>query len=162
MIRALGFAAGFSRIPDEISRHFKKTLRENWESAQEVTLSDFADANINRTALYLKMHDFMQDFDVLACPTVGCMPRKCEIEWIDEIEGQHFNNYMDWLKYAFLATVTGLPAMSVPVGFSPDGLPIGIQLIGSPRGEAKLLAVGRAVEMAVGGPIRPIDPVVPI
>ena len=65
---------------------------------------------------------------------------------------------MDWLRFAFLSTTTGLPAISVPVGLSDNGMPIGIQLIGPPRGEAKLLAVARALEMAVGGPLGPIDP----
>jgi amidase len=67
---------------------------------------------------------------------------------------------MDWLRFAFLATTAGLPAMSVPVGPGPGGLPIGLQLIGKPRGEAALLAAGRAVEMVMGGPLPPIDPVV--
>ena len=67
---------------------------------------------------------------------------------------------MDWLRFAFLATTTGLPAISVPIGLSDEGMPIAIQLIGPPRGEAKLLQVARALEMAVGGPLGAIDPVV--
>ena len=55
--------------------------------------------------------------------------------------------------------MAGLPAISVPVGLSDDGMPVGIQLIGPPRGEAKLLAAARAVEMVMGGPLGPIDPV---
>lgn len=157
-IRALGFAAGYSRTPETITRHFKKTLTENWEFAQTITLEDYTNANVNRTTIFLSMHDFLLDFDVLACPTVGCMPRPVELEWVDEINGVKLTNYMDWLRFAFLATTAGLPAISVPVGLSPDGMPIGIQLIGPPRGEAKLLAVARAVEMAVGGPLGPIDP----
>ncbi|MGB0411083.1 MAG: amidase family protein, partial [Pikeienuella sp.] len=66
--------------------------------------------------------------------------------------------YMDWLRFAFLATTTGLPAISVPVGLGPRGLPVGIQLIGKPRDEAGLLSAARAVEIAVGGPLGPIDP----
>ena len=65
---------------------------------------------------------------------------------------------MDWLRFAFLATTTGLPAISVPVGPGPRGLPIGIQLIGKPRGEAALLAAAAAFETVTGGPKTPIDP----
>lgn len=158
VVRSLGFAAAFSRLPQSVTRHFKKTLRENWEFAQTVSQEDFTAMNVDRTTLFLNTHDFLQDFDVLACPTVGCMPRPVELEWVDEINGVEFTNYMDWLRFAFLATVTGLPAISVPIGLSPEGMPIGMQLIGKPRGEAALLAVARAVEMAVGGPLGPIDP----
>ena len=107
------------------------------------------------------MQGFLENFDVLACPTVGCMPRNSDVEWIDEIEGESFDDYLGWMKFAFLATTTGLPAVSVPVAVSSEGLPIGIQLIGPPRGEATVLAAARAVEMAVGGPFGPIDPVDP-
>ena len=68
-------------------------------------------------------------------------------------------DYMDWLRFAFLATVTGLPAISIPVGLGPRGLPVGLQLIGKPRGEAALLAAARFVEKTVGGPLGPIDPI---
>jgi amidase len=158
ILRGLGFATSYSRTSEDISRHFKETIRGNRAFADSLTLSDFANANIDRTSLYLTMQGFLEDFDVLACPTVGCMPRASEIEWIDVIEGIKFNNYLDWLKFAFLSTTTGLPAISVPVGFSPYGMPIGIQLIGPPRGEAKVLAVARAIEVVTGGPIKPIDP----
>ena len=159
-LRALGFVASFSRAPEDVHRHFKPALLDNWAYARTLTIEDFADANIDRTRLFLVMQDFLEDFDVLACPTVGCMPRNSDIEWIDEIEGETFDDYLGWMKFAFLATTTGLPAASVPVAVSSEGLPIGIQLVGPPRGEATVLAVARAVEMAVGGPFGPIDPVV--
>lgn len=157
-LRGFGFMAGYKRTSPDIWKHFKKTLSENWAFGKSLTTDDVADANINRTTLFLAMHDFLQDFDVLACPTVGCMPRPVEIEWIDQINGVKLTNYMDWLRFAFLATTTGLPAISIPVGRSPEGMPIGLQLIGPPRGEGKLLRVARAVEIVVGGPFGPIDP----
>ncbi len=156
-IRAVGFLASYSQMPVEITRHFKPTIRENLAFAQTVTPQDIASANIARTTLFLNMQSCLRDFDVLACPTVGCMPRPVELEWVDQINGRKFVNYMDWLRFAFLATTTGLPAISIPVGFA-NGMPVGLQLIGPPRGEAVLLAAARSVEMAVGGPLGPIDP----
>ncbi len=158
-LRGFGQATSLSRMSKTITRHFKPTLRENWESGKSLTLADISEANIERTTLFLRMQSFLTNFDVLACPVVGCMPRDHRIEWIDEIEGERFDDYMSWLKFAFLATTCGLPAISVPVGLSPDGMPIGLQLIGPPRGEAIVLAAARAVEIAVGGPMGPIDPV---
>lgn len=158
VLRGLGFAASFRDTPVSISQHFKKTLRENIEFADTLSLDDVAKANIDRTTIFLNMQSLLERFDVLACPTVGCMPRPVEVEWIDDINGQKLTNYVDWLRFSFLATTTGLPAISVPVALSSTGMPIGIQLIGPPRGEAKLLAVARAVELAVGGPFGPLDP----
>ena len=69
------------------------------------------------------------------------------------------HDYLDWLRFSFLATTTALPAIVLPVGFTSSGMPVGIQLIGPPRGEARLLQVARAVEEAVRFSRTPIDPV---
>jgi amidase len=149
------------RMPTEVTRHFKETLRENIEFGQGLTIDDVADANLNRTTIFNNMVDFFGQHDVLACPVVGNMPRPQSVEWVPEVAGVPLSGYMDWLRFAFLATVTGLPAMSVPIGLSDERIPVGVQLIGQPRGEARLLAAARAVEVAMGGPMKPIDPVTP-
>lgn len=158
-LRGMLWATSFERTPKRITRHFKDTLTENIAFGRALTMKDVAEANLNRTILFKTMTAFLQDFDVLACPVVGNMQRPIEEEWAKEINGQALGGYMDWLRFAFLATVTGLPAISVPVGLSKRGLPVGIQLIGKHREDAKLLAVARAIELAVGGPWGPIDPV---
>lgn len=160
VIRATGYLTGAIRTPEAISRHFKLTIRQNTDLARALTIDDIAKANIGRSILYNNMQKFLTRFDVLACPMVGLFAQRCEVEWITEINGQKLDFYLDWLRFAFLSTTTSLPAISVPVGVNGDGMPVGLQLIGPPRGEAKLLAVARAVEMAVGGPLGPIDPVV--
>lgn len=157
-LRGFGFMTSILRAPESLTRHFKKTLQENIAFGNSLTLDDLANANLDRTFLFSNMQTFLEDFDVLACPTVGCLPRPVEQEWVDEINEVKMNGYMDWLRFAFLATTTGLPAISVPIGIGPSGMPIGIQLIGPHRGEAKLLKAARAIEIAVGGPLGPIDP----
>ena len=157
--RGLMWATSARRLPETVTRHFKDTLAENTAYGQNLTIDDVADAHLDRSAIFHNMLGLFESFDVLACPTVGCMPHPQKEEWVREVGGQTLTGYMDWLRFAFLATVTGLPAISVPVGIGPRGLPVGMQLIGKPRGEAELLASARAVEMAVGGPLGPIDPV---
>ena len=159
-LRAMYWASWFRRVPETITAHIKKTLADNIEQGRALTIDDIADANLDRTILYHNVTEMLEDFDVLACPTVGSMPQPLENEWAYSVNGVQFTHYMDWLQFSFLATVTGLPAMSVPAGFSDEGVPVGIQLIGKPRGESQLLAVAQAVEWAVGGPFGPIDPVV--
>ncbi|MGB0853977.1 MAG: amidase [Pikeienuella sp.] len=157
-LRGMLWAAAFRNAPDTITRHFKDTLRENTAFGEALSIDDVSDASINRTHIYNEMVTLFDTFDVLACPTVGCMPHPQSEEWVREVGGQKLTGYMDWLRFAFLATTTGLPAISVPVGLGPRGLPVGIQLIGKPRDEAGLLSAARAVEIAVGGPLGPIDP----
>ncbi len=158
VLRGMGSATGYRRMPEHITSQFKQTIKDDIAFGRALTMDDVAEAHLTRTDLFRNMADLLTRFDVLACPTVGNMPRPVEVEWVDEINGRKLTNYVDWLRFAFLATTTGLPAISVPIGFSDTGMPIGIQLIGPPRGEARLLAVARAVEMAVGGPFGPVDP----
>ncbi len=158
VLRAMLWAVGPGRAPDTIQKHFKQTLRENIEFGRSLTIDDVYDAQTNRSLLFDNMAEFLQVFDVLACPVVGLDPGPVEEEYPTELDGERLDDYITWLRYSYLATATGLPAISVPVGLSNDGVPVGLQLIGPPRGEAKLLAVARAVELAVGGPLGPVDP----
>ena len=159
-LRGLMWATNAKRLSQDIQQHFKYTLAQNTAFGQSLTVDDIVDANLDRSILFNRMLALFEKFDVLACPTVGCMPRSVSEEWVGEIGGVKLSGYMDWLRFAFLATTTGLPAISVPVGLGPRGLPVGLQLIGKPRGEAALLAAARRVEMNVGGPLGPIDPIV--
>jgi amidase len=58
--------------------------------------------------------------------------------------------YLDWMASAYLISATGLPAISVPAGFTPGGLPVGLQLVGRRRTDWDLLRMARAVEAATG------------
>lgn len=157
-LRGLMWAAMGQGVAPQIRAHFKDTLEENIASGESLGVSDIASAHRTRSGIYTRMVGLFEHFDVLACPTVGCLPHAQSEEWVQRVGGVTFDDYLGWLRFAYLATVTGLPAISVPVGIGPRGLPVAIQLIGKPRGEADLLAAARAVEMAVGGPLGPIDP----
>ena len=104
------------------------------------------------------MRDFLSDFDVLAIPVVGLPPGPVEQEWPSVVDGVHMPDYVDWLRFSFLATTAALPALAMPAGFTKSGMPIGIQLVGPPRGDALVLQVGLALERALNLPKTPIDP----
>jgi len=160
VLRGLMWAANFKDAPARITDHLKDTLARNIAFGQALTVDDISKATSNRASIFQNMTDFLATFDVLATAVVGCAPKAIEIEYPQEVAGTPMDDYISWLKFAFLSTTTGLPAISVPVGFTPDGLPVGLQLIGPPRGEAKLLQVAHFIEKAVGFPIGPIDPIV--
>lgn len=159
VLRAMLWAALPGRAPVEIQRHFKRTLTENIAYGRQLSIDDVYDAQLNRAVLFANMCKFLETRDVLACPVVGVEPKPVEIEYPPEVNGEPVTDYVEWLRFSFLSTATGLPAVSVPAGFTPDGMPCGIQLIGPPRGEARLLQVARALEDAVGFGNTPIDPV---
>ncbi|MFD0917787.1 amidase [Pseudahrensia aquimaris] len=157
-LRALTWASLPGRAPKAVQEGYKRTLVENIEVGRKLTVDQIIDANLTRTSLYHTMRTFLHDFDVLACAVVGLEPTLAEVEYPLSVDGVETHDYIDWLKFSFLATVTGLPAISVPCGFTESGMPVGIQLIGPPRGDAKVLAVARALEMVLDLGAAPLDP----
>ena len=157
-LRAMVWAAGPMQLPEAVTKHFKQTLRENAQQGLDLTTKQIIDAQRHRSAMYLDMERFLRDFDAIACPVVGIGALPQEVEWVREVDGQTMPHYMEWLKWSFLASTCGLPAISVPIGFSTSGAPMGIQLIGKPRGEAGLLQIAKVMESVIDGFGKPIDP----
>ena len=92
-------------------------------------------------------------------PAAIVAPFDVKIRAINEVEGHKFENYFDWYTIAYAITATSLPAMSVPCGFTQAGLPVGLQFVGPPRGEASLLAAATLFEGLMGiSQTLPIDP----
>ncbi len=159
-LRGILWASLMRDIDPDIRAGFKPTLEDNVRRGLALTMDDIVDAQTGRTRIYHELRKLLDRFDVLACPVVGCMPKPVEVEWISEVGGHQLDFYMDWLAHAFPATVACLPALSLPVGLSNDGLPVGLQLIGPPRGERRLLFAAARIERALSGPLPVIDPVV--
>lgn len=159
-LRALGFWADARNTPEPISRHFKPALQRNITEGRALAVEDIATAMTTRSTLYQTMRAFLTEYDVLACPVSGLFPLPVEIEYPPEVAGHESRDYLDWLRFAFPATLCGLPALSLPLGFSPEGMPVGIQLIGRPRGEGRLLSIARMMEDRLGLSQTPIDPLI--
>ncbi len=160
-LRAIDKWMGYKTTPKEISDLFKPTLRGNIDEGAVLSGTDIVDARIIRMRLYAEMQSLLSRYDVLACPVVGLAPLPVEIEYPTEVNGVPCKDYLDWLRFAFLASLCGLPALSLPIGRTAEGLPMGIQLIGPPRGEGRLLQVARRLEQALNAPATPIDPMAP-
>ncbi len=157
-IRALGFATTALSLPENITRHFKATIKGNAADAAALRANDLAKANLTRAQLYRDSTALLTHFDILACPVVGLGPLPREVEFPPEVNGIKSRDYLDWLGFSNLASLTGLPALSLPVGRLPNGMPMGIQLIGPNRGEAKLLQAARSLERILAVNTRPVDP----
>jgi amidase len=78
---------------------------------------------------------------------------------VREVDGHAFENYIGWLTLPAVITLTACPALAIPAGFTSDGRPVGIQLVGAPRGDAAVLSAGAAIEEILGlAAAVPIDP----
>ena len=159
-LRGMFWAALPGRAGPAIEEHYKKTLVDNIQVGRDLTIDDALDAGLVRTQLYHNMREFMHDYDVLACAVVGLEPKEVELEFPTEVDGEPMSDYIDWLRFSFLSTTTGLPSVSVPCGFTKSGMPVGIQLIGGPRADAKVLQVARIIEQVMDLGQGPIDPIV--
>ena len=147
-LRAWLFEANFGdlgrRHPDQV----KESIRWNAEMGAKLTGADVARAEVTHTKLYERMVAFFERYDVLLAPTTQVLPFPVELEYPTEIGGVPQENYLEWMRSCTVISATGCPALSVPGGFTPDGLPVGLQIIGAPRADRRVLEVGHAFEQA--------------
>ena len=121
-----------------------------WDVEQGVGLSgpDIGWAEAERTALFLRMHAFMEQYEFIVCPVTQVPPFDVRKRFISEINGVKMDSFIDWMKSCYYITVTGHPAISVPCGFTTDGLPVGIQIVGRYRDDFGVLQLAKAFEDA--------------
>lgn len=145
-LRAVGFERNLGELYDRRPDDLKDTIRWNVELARLLSAADVGVALRERGALQERVRRFFERHDLLALPTVQVVPFPVELDWVREIEGVALDNYLQWMQSCTDITVTGCPAISVPAGFTPDGLPVGLQLVAPPGQELLLLQVAHALD----------------
>ena len=159
ILRALSFATGLGSLLKTHSDKLKPEVIWNIEKGMALTVEDIAKAESQRGALFHRMNDFLHHYDALLCPATIVPPFPVEQRFVTHCNGVEFETYVDWLLIVAVATLCACPAISIPCGFTTTGLPVGLQIIGPNRGEAKLLAVAKYVEDVLNlGTITPINP----
>jgi amidase len=154
VLRAWLFEASYGdlvrRHPDQV----KETIRWNAARGAELTGADVGRAEVAHTRLYEQVVAFFDRYDVLLAPTTQVLPFPVEQEYptsVDSADGPvEFGDYVAWMRSCTLISATGCPALSVPGGFTPDGLPVGLQVVAAPRADRRVLEVGHAFEQATG------------
>jgi amidase len=128
--------------------HLQAGLVWNIEQGLSLTPVAIGQALTKRTALWHRVRAFMERRDLLILPTVAVPPFPVEQRYPTEINGKPLDNYTQWFFLTYGITVTGLPAISVPCGFTRSGLPVGLQIVGKRHGEAAVLRAAAAFEAA--------------
>ena len=118
------------------------------EAGAQLTGADVARAIIKHGALLERMRVFQEKYEFLLCAVNQVPPFDAGLDWPKSIEGVAMENYVAWMKSTYWISTTCRPAMSVPAGFTPEGLPVGIQIVGRHRDDLGVLRLGYAFEQA--------------
>jgi amidase len=147
-MRAMAFLTG---VANRVGRHrdrVKETIRWEIERGERLTAQDIADAEVKRTALYHRMRQFLARYEFFVLPVVQVPPFDVSQPFVTAIESVPMETYIDWMKSCYFISIVGNPAISVPCGFTAEGLPVGLQIVARHRDDWGLLQMAHAFESA--------------
>jgi amidase len=148
MLRGLMFAFQLSSMTPEQRGQIKQSVR--WDAAQGEALSgmDVALAEYKRANIVRNVNKFMETYEFLVLPVTQVPPFAVNQEYPTEINGKKMRSYLEWMEIVYAITLTGLPAISVPCGFTAGGLPVGLQIVGRRNDDFGVLQLAHAFEKA--------------
>jgi amidase len=147
-LRAYSFITNLGPVVGKHPGLVKDTILWEVERGSRLSAADVGAAEMKRTELYHRMRHFMDRYEFFVLPTVQVPPFDVTKEYVTEIAGVTMETYIDWMKSCYFISITGHPAISVPAGFTADGLPIGLQIVGRHQDDWGLLQIAHAVEHA--------------
>ncbi len=149
-LRAWSFAASHGEGIRQRPEMYKDSIIWNASEGLKLTGSDVSRAEKLRTALYQRVISFFETYDFLVLPVSQVPPFPVTTEWVEEIEGKRMETYIDWMQSCYFVSALGLPAISVPAGFTEAGLPVGLQIVGGFHQDFDVLQIAHAFEQATG------------
>ena len=129
---------------------FKDTLKQEIEEGLRLTGTDLARAETAHGKVWRDFQAFLAKYEYFVLPTTQLPPFDIDTPYPTEIAGVRFSSYIDWMKSCWYISATGNPAASVPAGFTPEGLPVGIQIVGRDKQDFRVLQLAHAFEQATG------------
>ncbi len=132
----------------------KPVLRREIEDGLRLTAAEIERAEAARDQLRRSFQTFLETYEYFVLPTTQLPPFDIATEWPAEIEGAKFDTYIDWMKSCWYISTTGHPAASAPSGFTAEGLPVGLQIVGRAGQDFGVLQLAHAFELATGFGIR--------
>jgi len=157
-LRAHSFATSLEPLLEAHRDKLKPEVIWNVEKGLALTSAEIGRAERARAVMVERTATFFETYDLLLCPATIVPPFPVEERYVTECNGVKFETYIDWLAIVYAITNVSVPALSLPCGFTKDGLPVGLQMIGGPRGEAPLLSAAGVLEDALALNHLPIEP----
>ncbi len=146
ILRAWSYELNFGNVLKKNKNKIKDTVIWNIKAGEKLTGPEIGRAEQKRTELYHRIRKFMEKFEFMIFPVSQVPPFDVENEYIKEINGIKMDTYIDWMKSSYYISVTGLPSISVPCGFTEDGLPVGIQIVGRHQDDWGVLQLAYAFQ----------------
>ena len=150
VLRAWSSANTYGERLREHPEAFKDTLRGEIEEGLRLTGTDVARAEVAHGQVWRGFQAFLEKYEYFVLPTTQLPPFDVTTPYPAEIAGVRFSNYIDWMKSCWYISATGNPAASVPGGFTPEGLPVGVQIVGRDKQDFAVLQLAHAFEEATG------------
>jgi amidase len=148
IFRAWDFELSYGDLLDNHRDQLKDTVIWNVEQGRALTGPDIGRAARLRSEIYRRVQSFFADYEFLLLPVSQVPPFPADIPYPTEINGRPMASYIEWMRTCSRITVTGHPAISVPAGFTPEGLPVGLQIVGRTRDDWGVLQLAHAFEGA--------------
>ncbi|MDQ4039965.1 MAG: amidase [Actinomycetota bacterium] len=149
-LRAWQFQLTHANLMRQHGDQVKASFADNIAQGQALSGPDVGRAEVLHTALFHRVREFFERYDALLLPVTQLSPFPIEQEFPTLIAGVEQADYLDWMRSAYLISATGSPALSVPAGFTADGMPVGLQIVGPHRADWLVLQLGHAFEQATG------------
>ncbi|HEX5194259.1 MAG TPA: amidase [Solirubrobacteraceae bacterium] len=149
-LRALSFARSFGPALETLRTTAKATMLWNVERGLELDGPAIARALTLRSEAFTRVAELLEQFDLLVAPSAQVVPFPIELEFPSTVAGVKMPHYLGWMRVCSRITVTAHPVAAVPAGFTADGVPVGMQLVGRYRGDRRLLDLAAAWEAASG------------
>lgn len=150
-LRAIAFADVYGDYVDQNRSLSGPNVIANVDFARTVTVRDVGRAHADQTALFRRFQTFMDEVDVLICPSASVVPFPVEDTYVAEIDGIEMPSYITWIAITYAITLTGHPATTIPCGLGPTGFPFGLQIVGRNRDDTGTLAIAASIEAALAG-----------
>jgi amidase len=150
VLRAFDFAITKANLLRTKRDLLKPEVIWNIEEGLKLTVEKLERAEAQRVAMTARAVEFFKTYDLLLTPTTIVSPFPVENRYVAECAGKRFDNYVEWLGIVYAITLACCPSLSLPCGFTASGLPVGVQVVSAPRGDAQVLAGAKVLEDILG------------